>query len=102
MKINLTRFLNITAILIFAFASITQAQVTSSVSNGRNSGKPEQALQAEAQVLKITDDAGRYFKQGLFHLQDNRRSEAREDFDKSVEVFLISGVDVQRNQTLRE
>ncbi|MGI9054745.1 MAG: transglycosylase SLT domain-containing protein [Pyrinomonadaceae bacterium] len=60
------------------------------------------AQQAEAQVLKITDDAGRYFKQGLFHLQDNRRSEAREDFDKSVEVFLISGVDVQRNQTLRE
>lgn len=102
MKINLTRFFNITAILIFAFASIIQAQVTSSVSNGRNSGKPEQAQQAEAQVLKITDDAGRYFKQGLFHLQDNRRSEAREDFDKSVEVFLISGVDVQRNQTLRE
>lgn len=102
MKINLTRFLNITAILVFAFASIIQAQVTSSTSNGRNSGKPEQALQAEAQVLKITDDAGRYFKQGLFHLQDNRRSEAREDFDKSVEVFLISGVDVQRNQTLRE
>lgn len=102
MKINLTRFFNITAILIFAFASIIQAQVTSSTSDGRNSGVPEQARQAEAQVLKITDDAGRYFKQGLFHLQDNRRSEAREDFDKSVEVFLMSGVDVQRNQTLRE
>lgn len=102
MKITLTRFFNITAILIFASASIIQAQVTSSTSDGRNSGKPEQAQQAEAQVLKITDDSGRYFKQGLFHLQDNRRSEAREDFDKSVEVFLISGVDVQRNQTLRE
>ena len=102
MKINLTRFFNITAIIIFAFSSLIQAQITSSTSSGRNSGKPDLAQQAEAQVLKITDDAGRYFKQGLFHLQDNRRSEAREDFDKSVEVFLISGVDVQRNQTLRE
>ena len=102
MKINLSRFLNITAIIIFAFSSLIQAQITSSVSSGRNNGKPEQAQQAEAQVLKITDDSGRYFKQGLFHLQDNRRSEAREDFDKSVEVFLMSGVDVQRNQTLRE
>ncbi len=102
MKINLTRFFNITAIIIFAFSSLIQAQITSSVSSGRNSGLTEQAKQAEAQVVKITDDAGRYFKQGLFHLQDNRRSEAREDFNKSVEVFLISGVDVQRNQTLRE
>ena len=102
MKINLTRFFNITAIIIFAFSSLIQAQITSSVSSGRNSGLTEQAKQAEAQVVKITDDAGRYFKQGLFHLQDNRRNEAREDFNKSVEVFLISGVDVQRNQTLRE
>ena len=53
-------------------------------------------------MRKLTDDAGRFFKQGLFHLQDNRRSEARDDFDKSVEVFLISDIDVQRNQTLRE
>ncbi|CAN5828987.1 hypothetical protein BH20ACI4_BH20ACI4_02460 [soil metagenome] len=102
MKINLTRFLNITAIIIFAFSSLIQAQITSSTSSGRNNGLTEQARQAEAQVLKITDDAGRFFKQGLFHLQDNRRGEAREDFNKSVEVFLISGVDVQRNQTLRE
>ncbi len=102
MKNNLARFFNIIAIIIFAFSSLIQAQVTSSVSSGRNSSETQQVQQAEAQVVKITVDAGRFFKQGLFHLQDNRRSEAREDFDKSVEVFLISGVDVQRNQTLRE
>ncbi len=102
MKINLTRFFNITAVIFFVFSSISQAQITSSTSSGRNSGKTDLAQQAEAQVVKITDDAGRYFKQGLFHLQDNRRSEAREDFNKSVEVFLMSGIDVQRNQTLRE
>lgn len=102
MKINLTRFFNITAILIFAFASIIQAQVTSSVSNGRNSGKPDQAQQADAQFLKIKEDSGKHFKQGLFYLTDNRRDKAREEFDSSIEVFLISTVDVQRNQPLRE
>lgn len=102
MKINLTRFFSIAAIIFVVFSSLSQAQVTSTTSNGRNAGKPDLAQQAEAQILKITEDAGRYFKQGLYHLQDNRRSEAREDFNKSVEAFLISGIDVQRNQTLRE
>lgn len=102
MKNNLTRFFNITAILIFAFASIIQAQVTSSTSNGRNSGKPEQAQQADAQFLKIKEEAGKHFKQGLFYLTDNRRDKAREEFDSSIEAFLISTVDVQRNQPLRE
>ena len=102
MKIRLFKVFNITAILFFLSSTFIQAQITSNVASGRNNAKPELAEQAEARVRQITDDAGRYFKQGLFHLQDNRRSEAREDFDKSVEVFLMSGVDVQRNQTLRE
>ena len=102
MKIRLFKVFNITAILFFLFSTNIQAQITSTVSSGRTDSTTEQARQAEARVRQITDDAGRYFKQGLFHLQDNRRPEAREDFDKSVEVFLMSGVDVQRNQNLRE
>ena len=87
-------------ILIFAVSAL--AQVTAPTSGGRNDNKPEEAEKAEARIRQVTNDSGRYFKQGLFHLQDNRRDEAREEFDKSVEVFLLSGVDVQRNQTMRE
>ncbi len=102
MKTNLSKVFYITTVLVFALNSFIQAQITSSTSSGRNDNKPELAEQAEARIRQVTNDSGRYFKQGLFHLQDNRRSEAREDFDKSVEVFLLSGVDVQRNQTMRE
>ncbi len=35
------------------------------------------------------------------NLQDNRRSQAREKFDKSVEVFLISSVNISSNAKLR-
>ncbi|NNE65668.1 MAG: transglycosylase SLT domain-containing protein [Pyrinomonadaceae bacterium] len=89
--------------LITALLAVTGlAQVTSTRSGGRSSSTPAQAAQAEARIRQITEDSGRYFKQGLYNLQDNRRSQARDDFNKSVEVFLISGVNVQRNANLRE
>lgn len=36
---------------------------------------------------KILGDSGIAFKQGLQYLKDNRRSQAGEDFNKSVEIF---------------
>ncbi len=77
------------------------AQTTLNQAN-RDSGKPDQVKSAEERIDQITQDSGRYFKQGLYNLLDRRGTEARQDFDKSVEVFLMSGVNVQRNQKLRE
>ena len=101
-KSRLFKVFNITAFLIFLSNSIIFGQVTGSSASGRNNSKTDLAVQAEARVLLITDNAGKHFKQGLSNLQENRRSAAREDFDKSVEVFLMSGVNVQSNQKLRE
>lgn len=69
---------------------------------GRSSGNPEQAQQASAQFLKIKEEAGKHFKQALFYLTDNRKDAARQEFDYSVEAFLISTVDVQRNEGLSQ
>ncbi len=91
-----------TAFVLLTLGSLGFAQVTNSTSGGRSSSKTPEAVQAEARVRQITADSGRYFKQGLYNLQDNRRTQAREEFDKSVEVFLSSGVNVQRNTQLRE
>ncbi len=87
MKTYLFKVYSLTAILIFISVSFGVAQT------------PE-ARQAEARVNQITTDAGRFFKEGLFNIQDNRRSQAREGFDKSVEVFLMSSVNVNSNQKL--
>jgi LysM repeat protein len=94
MKTYLFKVFNFTAILTFVLNSFVSAQVTSVTSDGRNNTKPAQAEQAEARIQQITSDSGRYFKQGLLNLQDNRRPQARDDFDKAVEVFLISGINL--------
>lgn len=86
-KSRLYKIFNISAVLI-AFSAFAFAQT------------PE-AQQAEARVNQITQDAGRFFKQGLLNIQDNRRSQAGEDFDKSVETFLMSSVNVNSNAKLQ-
>jgi hypothetical protein len=99
-------FIRIPKLLSLMLAAVclsagVSAQITSSTS-GSNNGKPEEAARAEARIRQITNDSGRYFNQGLLYLEENSRTKAREDFDKSVEVFLMSGVNVQRNDRLRE
>ncbi|MFN2393790.1 MAG: lytic transglycosylase domain-containing protein, partial [Pyrinomonadaceae bacterium] len=97
---RLFKVFNITAILFFLSNSFIFGQQTLSTSS--NETKPKEVEQANVRVNQITNDSGKYFKQALQSLQDSRRSSAREDFDKSVEVFLMSGVNVQSNQKLRE
>ena len=99
-KSTLFKTFNLSAILLLIVGTFVQAQTTSSTAD-RNS-ESERVKSAEERVNQITRDSGRYFKQGLYHLLDRRGSEARKDFDKSVEVFLMSGVNVQRNRKLSE
>lgn len=92
-------FIHTILLSFFAIISITaNAQITGSKSGLNN--LPTDVSNVEKKVALVTNDAGRYFKQGLLNLQDNRRSQARADFDKSVEVFLNSSLDVRKNQTL--
>ncbi len=101
MKTHLLRFFNITAILFFISNSIVFGQVTDSVSSGRSDAKTPEAVQAEKIVNDLTFKAGVSFKQGLLNMQDNRRSQAGGDFNKSVEIFLMSGVNISRNPKLQ-
>ena len=102
MKFRLFKLFSFAIITTFLFNTFLQAQTTTSTSSGRSGGTTAEVEKAEAQVRRVTDDAGKSFKQALFYLQDNRRDKAREDFDKSVEFFLLSGIDVQRNQNLSD
>jgi hypothetical protein len=54
----------------------------------------EEIAKAETRSNKVTGDAGIAFKQGLFYLKNNRRQQAGEDFNKSVEVFLMSEINL--------
>src|SRR6478672_9824052 len=96
MKTNLFKVFNLTAIIFSLSTVFAQAQI---VPNS-NAGKTQEVESAEAKINKITVDAGISFKEGLFSLEKNR-SQAREKFDKAVEVFLTSSVDVRSNTKLQ-
>ncbi|MET0751805.1 MAG: hypothetical protein ABWZ66_00405, partial [Pyrinomonadaceae bacterium] len=87
MKTHLYKVFNFTAI-IFLISSFSVFGQTQEVKN------------AEAQVNQLTNDAGRYFKEGLTAMKDNLRPQAGEKFNKSVEAFLYSTLTVQNNQKL--
>ncbi len=81
MKTTIYKVLSLTAFIFF-------------ISNSFAFGQTPEIEQAQARVNKITGDAGIAFKQGLLNLKDNRRSQAGNDFNKSVEVFLLSSINL--------
>ena len=91
---------------IFIFAFIISA--LSSVSFGQ-SRQPQPSSenvtpavqQAQDAVSKVLDDSGRSFKDGLRPSRENRRSDAGTAFDKSVEVFLYSTLNIQKTQNFK-
>ena len=99
MKTPLFKVFNLTAILSVLSVFSAFGQITSTTASDVT--KPQEVDQAEARFNQITQDAGKFFKQGLFNMQDNRRPQAGEDFNKSVEVFLMSGVNVSRSSKLQ-
>jgi membrane-bound lytic murein transglycosylase D len=88
MKTHLLKVFSFTAILIFIFSSLVFAQTS-------------QNIKAEEQIKILLDRAGGEFRAGLMALQDNRRSTAREKFDKAVEVFLMSGINLNSNSNAK-
>lgn len=101
MKTTGFKVLSFTAFIFLILNSNAFGQITSSSASGRNNNKPDQVADAEARINQITSDAGRYFKQGLLSLQDNRRSDTAEQFNKAVEVFLLSGINLTSKDNLR-
>ena len=71
------------------------------VSNIPAIGQTQEVRSAQEAVNKVLDDSGRLFREGLFEFQQNRRAEAGEKFDKSVEVFLFSTLNIQSDQRLQ-
>ncbi len=79
------------ATVITPFANI-QAQVASQ-SYLRNT--PNEIEREDPRVKQIIDRAESHFKQGQLNLQDNKREQARDEFDKAVDTLLESGLDVR-------
>lgn len=61
----------------------------------------QEVRSAQEAVNKVLDDSGKLFREGLFELRQNRRAESGEKFDKAVEVFLFSTLNIQTDKRLQ-
>jgi membrane-bound lytic murein transglycosylase D len=69
-------------------------------------GSSARSIQTEveksnARVSQIIARAEDHFRKGKLNLEDNKRSEARDEFDQAVDTLLESGLDVRANQRLQ-
>jgi membrane-bound lytic murein transglycosylase D len=64
-------------------------------------GTPDEVKAAQAQYNKVLEDSGRNFKQGLEAYKSNKRADSGTYFDKAVEVFLYSSLNIQSDARLQ-
>src|SRR5262245_54777837 len=56
---------------------------------------------AEPRVEQVIERANDHFRKGKLNLEDNKREQARDEFDKAVDEILMSGLDVRASQRLQ-
>src|SRR5262245_43221338 len=62
---------------------------------------PTEVEQSEGRVNQIIARAEDHFRKGKLNLEDNKRNQAREEFDRAVDSILESGFDVRASQRLQ-
>lgn len=88
----ISRLTPVLAIILCSFCSVVF---------GQGVNVTPEVQQAQIAVRKVLDDSGRSFKEGMIALKANRRPDSGKEFDKSVEAFLFSSIDIQREPTLK-
>src|SRR5437867_5535516 len=80
------------------FPAIIQAQIP-----GGSSAReiPTEVQKTDGRVDQVIERANDHFRKGKLNLEDNKRDQARDEFDKAVDEILMSGLDVRANQRLQ-
>jgi membrane-bound lytic murein transglycosylase D len=89
----------ITLISLFAVsATVVSAQIPAG-SSARSI--PNEVEKTDPQVGDVISRAEDHFRKGKLNLEDNKREQARDEFDKAVDSILESGLDVRASQRLQ-
>src|SRR5438552_5974946 len=80
------------------FPVIIQAQIP-----GGSSAReiPTEVQKTDTRVDRVIERANDHFRKGKLNLEDNKREQARDEFDKAVDEILTSGLDVRASQRLQ-
>src|SRR5256714_7102223 len=84
--------------LLVVSATVVSAQIPAG-SSARSI--PNEVEKSDAQVGEVISRAEDHFRKGKLNLEDNKREQARDEFDKAVDSILESGLDVRASQHLQ-
>ncbi len=62
---------------------------------------PTEVEKSDPRVSQIISKAEDHFRKGRLNLEDNKREQARDEFDRAVDTILESGLDVRASQRLQ-
>jgi membrane-bound lytic murein transglycosylase D len=95
LRLTASAFLSVAVLFIPA---IIKAQIPG--------GSSARDIQTEVQktdprVDQVLERANDHFRKGKLNLEDNKRDQARDEFDKAIDEILTSGLDVRASQRLQ-
>jgi membrane-bound lytic murein transglycosylase D len=102
-RLMLTSFPRLIARLaLFTVLAVPALSVSGQIPAGSSARDiPTAVQQSEEQVSRVITAAEVHFRQGKLNLEDNKRDQARDEFDKAVDSILESGLDVRASQRLQ-
>src|SRR5690349_23157153 len=93
-------FLSSVLVSVASFFVTASVQAQPSGSSAREI--PTKVQKNEGRVDQIIDRANEHFRKGKLNLEDNKREQARDEFDKAVDEILMSGMDVRSSERLQK
>jgi len=99
MSASFPRLIAGVALLTIAVSPVTSFAQIPVASSARTI--PTEVEQSEGRITQIIARAEDHFRKGKLNLEDNKREQAREEFDRAVDSILESGFDVRASQRLQ-
>ena len=99
--LTLTSFPRLIAFLGL-FIALPAASISAQIPAGSSARTiPTEVEKSDPLVSRIIARAEDHFRKGKLNLEDNKREQARDEFDKAVDSILESGLDVRASQRLQ-
>src|SRR5438445_8355748 len=87
---------------LFVIASFLPASIQAQIPGGSSARDiPTEVEKTDPRVNQIIERANDHFRKGKLNLSDDKRQQARDEFDKAVDEILMSGLDVRASQRLQ-
>src|ERR1700681_1610697 len=95
--------LRLTVSAFFAAAALFIPAISQAQIPGGSSARDIQTevQKTDPRVDQVLERANDHFRKGKLNLEDNKREQARDEFDKAIDEILMSGLDVRASQRLQ-